>query len=152
MNLAVKDQWWTLDWNRFYIYLQDKYNVTEIYLFIWYIQSNQDLYNFLQKCGYILVFKPVLELKSGKTKGNVDAELVLQAMIDYGTYDKAVIVTGDGDFACLIRYLRKNDKLRRLIVPNINKYSVFLRIEWQWSIDSLTNLKQKLEHKKRGTS
>ncbi len=152
VNLATRDQWWSLDWARFFIYLKEKYQVQEVYLFIGYIQSNQDLYNFLQKCWYILVFKPVLELKSWKTKWNVDAELVLQTMIDYDKYDKAVIVTGDGDFACLVRHLRKNNKLRRLIVPNKDKYSVFLRVEWQWSIDSLTNLRAKLEHKKRDTN
>ena len=152
VNLAIRDQGWSLDWARFFIYLREKYQVEETYLFIGYIQSNQELYNFLQKCWYILVFKPVLELKSWKTKWNVDAELVLQAMIDYDRYEKAVIITGDGDFACLVRHLRKHDKLRRLIVPNKDKYSAFLRIEWQWAIDSLTNLKQKLEHKKRGTS
>jgi uncharacterized LabA/DUF88 family protein len=50
-------------------------------------------------------------------------------MIDYDTYDKAVILTGDGDFACLVRHLRKQGKLRRLIVPNHDKYSVFLKTE-----------------------
>ena len=43
--------------------------------------------------------------REGKPKGNVDAELVLQAMIDYQDYERAVIVTSDGDFACLVRYL-----------------------------------------------
>jgi uncharacterized LabA/DUF88 family protein len=152
VNLAIRDQGWTLDWARLYIYLKEKYQVAEAYLFIGYVQSNQDLYNFLQKSGYILVFKPVLELKSWKTKWNVDAELVLQAMIDYDRYDKAVILTGDGDFACLVRHLRKQGKLRRLIVPNHDKYSVFLKVEWQGAIDSLSNLRNKLEHKKRGTS
>ena len=38
-------------------------------------------------------------------KGNVDAELVLHAAaIEYKNYSKAVIVTSDGDFACLIKF------------------------------------------------
>ncbi|MBI3421291.1 MAG: NYN domain-containing protein [Candidatus Sungbacteria bacterium] len=60
-------------------------------------------------------------------KGNVDAELVLQAMHEYQNYDKAVIVSGDGDFYCLVKYLHERDKLRRLIVPDKYKYSVLLR-------------------------
>jgi hypothetical protein len=51
-----------------------------------------------------------------------------------------------------VRHLRKQGKLRRLIVPNQEKYSVFLKTEWQGSIDSLSNLRNKLEYKKRGTS
>jgi len=41
-------------------------------------------------------------LKNGKVKGNCDAELILQAMIDIDKYEKAVLVSSDGDFACLI--------------------------------------------------
>lgn len=149
INLSVREQGWKLDWKRFFIHLKDKYHIKKAYIFIWFIPTNQDLYSFLQDSGFHLIFKPVLELKSGKTKGNVDAELVLQAMIDYGEYHQAVLVTGDGDFACLVRYLRKNGKLRRLIVPNSQKYSIFLRKEGQWAIDSLSNLREKLEHKKR---
>lgn len=80
----------------------------------------------MQEDGYILIFKPTLILQNGKVKGNVDAELVLHAMIEYDKYDKAVIVTGDGDFACLIKYFIDRDKLMRLIVPNSNGYSALL--------------------------
>ena len=36
----------------------------------------------------------------------LDAELVLHTMIEYPNYEKVVIVSGDGDFHCLIKYLR----------------------------------------------
>jgi uncharacterized LabA/DUF88 family protein len=60
-------------------------------------------------------------------KGNVDAELVLYAMIEYQNYDKAIIVSGDGDFYCLIEYLQKKGRLAYLMIPNPNKYSALLR-------------------------
>jgi uncharacterized LabA/DUF88 family protein len=103
------------------------------------------MYTFFQNCGYILIFKPVLLLKDGQTKGNVDAELVLQSMIDYKKYDKAVIITGDGDFSCLIKYLYKKKKLLRLIVPNKNKYSLFLKKSAREKVDNMTDIKKKLE-------
>ena len=40
----------------------------------------------------------------------------------YNNYDKAVIVTSDGDFACLVQYLDENNKLARIITPT-NFYS-----------------------------
>lgn len=66
--------------------------------------------------------------KGGKThyKGNVDAELVLHAMVEFDNYDKAVIVTGDGDCYCLVEYLVKQNKLLKVIAPN-KKYSSLLR-------------------------
>ena len=47
-------------------------------------------------------------------------------MINYQNYDKAIIVSGDGDFFCLIEYLEKNNKLHRVLAPNRN-YSSLLR-------------------------
>ena len=88
-----------------------------------------------------------MNLKDGKTKWNVDAELVLQSMIDYNKYYKAIVVTWDWDFACLIKHLNKNDKLLTLIVPNENKYSIFLKKTAKERIDSLTNLRERLEYK-----
>lgn len=148
LNLAIQDQGWKLDYKRFQRYLHDKYNVSKAFLFIGYIQKNQEMYIMLQKFGFIIVFKPTLELKDGKVKGNCDAELVLHAMIEYANYDKAIIVTGDGDFYCLVDYLYKKEKLRRLLVPNARKYSKLLKPFAPNKIDFMNNLKHKLEYKK----
>ena len=127
LNLSIRDQGWVLDFGKFKQFLRDKYSVTHAFLFIGYIYENQDLYISLQKDGYILIFKPTLRLPDGRVKGNVDAELVLHAMIEYDNYDKALIVTGDGDFYCLVDYLVKKDKLLKLMVPNRNKFSSLFR-------------------------
>ena len=103
--------------------------MTKAYLFIGQVAGNEALYAFMQESGYILIFKPTFERhESGKVKikGNVDAELVLHAMIQYKNYDKAIIVSGDGDFHCLVEYLEKKNKLCRILVPN-KHYSGLLR-------------------------
>jgi len=146
VNLAIKHQWWKLNWKKLYKHLVKKYKCQKVYIFIWFISKNQSLYTYLQNIWYILIFKPVLELVWWKIKWNVDAELVLQTMIDYNNYSKAVIITWDWDFACLVRHLREQWKLRTLIVPNQNKYSCFLKTEAKWNIDSLTNKRHKLEY------
>ena len=61
------------------------------------------------------------------TKGNVDAELVLHTMIEWKNYEKAIIVSGDGDFHCLVEHLQQNDKLLHLMIPNPRKFSALLR-------------------------
>jgi uncharacterized LabA/DUF88 family protein len=127
LNLAIRDQGWILDFRRFRVYLKEKYSVQKAYLFIGFISNNQDLYNSLQSAGFVLVFKPTLSYKNGKVKGNCDAELVLQAMVDYAQYDKAVIVSGDGDFMCLVDYLKKQNKLHCVLIPNENRYSSLLK-------------------------
>jgi hypothetical protein len=81
LHLGVKSQGWDLDWRKFRQYLRNKYNVVRAYVFIGQLAGNESLYTYLQECGYILVFKPTLELSDGTVKGNVDAELVLHTMI-----------------------------------------------------------------------
>ena len=112
LNLAIRALGWGLDFRKFRIYLKEKYSIRKAYLFMGYIPGNQRLYNFLQENDYILVFKPVLKTRGGKVKGNVDAELVLHTMIQFFNYKKAIIVTGDGDFYCLIDYLNQKNKLQ----------------------------------------
>lgn len=127
VNLAIQDQGWKLNWRRFRVYLSEKYGVTKAYMFLGYLAKNKRLYRRLMNSGYTLVFKPVVQFDGDKVKGNVDAELVLQTMIDYTTYDQAVIITGDGDFYCLVKYLNQQNKLLRLLVPNKFRYSKLLR-------------------------
>jgi uncharacterized LabA/DUF88 family protein len=86
-------------------------------------------------------------LPGGKAKGNVDAELVLHTMIEFPNYDGAVIVSGDGDFHCLIDYLHQQKKLTRLLVPNRAKYSSLLRT-FMPKIAFVSDLRSKLEQRK----
>ena len=148
LNLSIRDQGWVLDFSRFRKYLKDKYNISKVFLFIGYIPQNQTLYTKLQEDGYILVFKPTLTLPDGKVKGNIDAELVLHAMIEFNSYDKALIVTGDGDFFCLIDYLKKQNKLLKLMIPNKRKYSSLFAKLMDYIV-FMNDLRGKLEYRKR---
>jgi len=70
-------------------------------------------------------------------------------MIDYEKYEKAVIVSGDGDFACLVRHLRKQHKLEKVLVPNIAKYSALLKkAAANELLDCMNDLKSKLSYEK----
>ena len=127
VNLAIREQGWRLDLKRFRKYLLERFCIEKAFLFMGYLSRNESFYQSLRRMGYILIFKPTLQLPGGNIKGNVDAELVLHAMIQYPHYTKALIVTGDGDFYCLANYLRKKKKLLRLMVPNRHRYSSLLR-------------------------
>ena len=138
---------WNLDFKKFRQYLTDKFKVKKAFLFIGYIKQNRYLYRSLRRCGYDLVFKPTVKDGRGKPKGNVDAELVLHASaIEYSNFDKAVIVSGDGDFCCLHEYLEKNKKLLRIIIPNTKSESSLLKKFQQYKTFILYE-KSKLELK-----
>jgi uncharacterized LabA/DUF88 family protein len=146
LNLSIREQGWILDFRKFRLYLTRKYDISKAFIFIGYVYENQSLYTNLQKDGYILIFKPTLKLPDGRAKGNVDAELVLHTMIEYDNYDKALIVTGDGDFYCLVEYLIKTEKLLKLMIPNKEKFSSLFR-KMMPHIVFMNNLRNMLEHK-----
>jgi len=149
LNLSIRSLGWHLDFKKFHTYLKEKYGVTKAFLFIGYIDGNNDLYKALQDYGFICIFKPTLTYKTGKTKGNCDAELVLQTMIEFSHYDKAVIVTGDGDFHCLIKHLIQESKLKKLLIPNQKRYSALLKRFSSEFLAFVSDLETKLSYKKR---
>jgi len=148
LHLALKDAGWGIDLKRFRVYLQEKYAVQKAFMFLGFVPEHQDLYQSLQDYGFILIFKPTLELKNGKVKGNCDAELVLQVMIELDDYQKAIIVSGDGDFHCLVKYLAKQNKLEKVLVPTNKNCSVLLRKAAGNKIAIINDLRKRLEYKK----
>jgi len=143
---------WQLDFKKFRIFLADKYRVTNAFLFIGNLPGKEALYTALQKYGYTVILKPTMPYKDkeGKVcvKGNVDTDLVLYAAaIEFSNYDKAVIVTGDGDFLSLCDYLNNKDKLTQILVPNKYSYS-HLFTGYADKIDYVSTKRRLLERKK----
>jgi uncharacterized LabA/DUF88 family protein len=141
LNLGVQKVGWKMDWRKFRQWLKEKYNVTHAYMFIGYMAENESLYELMHEHGYLVVLKPTTEIKApeveGQTdaereaqkptvKGNIDADLVLYAMKEYRNYNKAVIVSGDGDFFGLVEFLAQQNKLEKVLAPN-QRYSTLLR-------------------------
>lgn len=151
LNLSIKDLGWSVDLKKLRIYLKDKYNVQVAYYFIGYIKENENLYNHLRSYGYKLIFKKVSIMPDGKPKGNVDAELVLHTLDKINKYNKAIIVSNDGDFACLVKYLSDKNKLEVVLSPNKNKCSVLLRKATGKRIDFINDKQAKLGLKTKRT-
>jgi uncharacterized LabA/DUF88 family protein len=162
LNVGVQKFGWKMDWAKFRKFLAETYNVTNAYMFIGYVPEFENLYEQLHSAGYMIVLKPTFDMtrprpedtklttetnKSAniksvagdkkdddekKTKGNVDADLVLWVMKELKAYNKAVIVSGDGDFYSLVEYLDQEHKLLKLLTPNAfysnlyNKYDDYI--------------------------
>jgi uncharacterized LabA/DUF88 family protein len=99
---------YTIDYKKFRGWLRQKYAPLNVYLFIGLIPTKIKLYEYLQKCGYIIIFKQTVS-RDGQVKGNCDAELVLKVVSH--VYEKecesCIIITGDGDFGCLVEFLEE---------------------------------------------
>src|SRR5215216_5499705 len=136
LNLGVQKTGWKMNWRRFREWLQQEYGVEKAFMFIGYMPNFEDLYQQMHDHGFLVVLKPTLEMfnapvegapkpdpkklddKKPAVKGNVDAELVLYAVKEMPNYDKAIIVSGDGDFFGLVEYLAEQKKLLNVLTPN----------------------------------
>lgn len=145
LNLGTQKMGWKMDWKKFREWLKVEYNVEKAFMFIGYMPDYEKLYDQLHSQGYLVVLKPTLEMfhteerpetrdqrpeekpEEKKTvKGNIDADLVLYVMKEKKNYQKAIIVSGDGDFYTLIEHLDQQNKLLHLMTPNW-QYSSLLK-------------------------
>jgi uncharacterized LabA/DUF88 family protein len=157
-NLYKGIKGWKLDYKKFLVYLKDKYNVKQAYLHIGFKNQYIDLYTKLQEQGFILNFKPTLQDnkncnnkkdKNYKTsKGNVDVDLAVKTLIWRWKYDKAVIITSDGDFDTLVSFLNNKNKLKIVLSPNKQFCSSLLQIAAESKIDYIENIKDKVREGK----
>jgi len=84
------------------------------------------------------------EKEKKPVKGNIDAELVLWAMKEMSNYDKAIIVSGDGDFYCLVEYLVEKKRLLKLLTPTSHYSSLYNRYDEY--VERLDNSKHELRY------
>jgi len=137
---------------------KDKYNINEDYYFIGYVvERNQDLYNILQKSGFLVVFKEHNENLKGKKKGNVDTDMVFSIMKEIINkedldkpeinFDKIVLVSGDGDYKKLVNFLIERGIFRKILFPNSEFASSLYKSLGSEFFDYLDNpmIKKKIE-------
>jgi uncharacterized LabA/DUF88 family protein len=166
LNLGTQKVGWKMDWRRFRQYLGEEYGVTKAYMFIGHMPEFEDMYLQMHDLGYLVVLKPTQDMTrvrpekpEDKTaepeekkpiKGNIDADLVLWAMKEINNYDKAIIVSGDGDFYGLYEYLEERGKLLHILAPNwqysqlLNKFEKYIV-----RIDKLRRQLAYYDHKKK---
>lgn len=128
LHRASSELGFNIDYKKFRGWLRQKYNIEKAFMFIGLVPSNIKMYEYLQKCGFILIFKETISVGTS-IKGNCDAELVLNSVSDFYTksFDKCLLVTGDGDFACLIDFFQKKNVLAGVLAPNKDKCSFLIR-------------------------
>lgn len=152
LNVGTQKFGWKMNWARFRKFLAEDYGVDKAFMFIGYIPENESLYEQMHDAGFMVVLKqtydmtrvrpedepqkanepPVKEEDKKPIKGNIDADLVLWAMKELSNYDKAIIVSGDGDFFSLVEYLESKKRLLHIMTPSghysqlYNKYEQYV--------------------------
>ena len=122
MGTMSCNPYWEIDLVKFRKYLEDKYKVDEAYYFLGYVQNeNEELYDKIQKAGFILKFREHNPAMLGKKKGNVDSDIIFYVMKKIylkEDFEKIVLVSGDGDYKMLVDFLIEEGKFAMLLFPN----------------------------------
>ncbi len=122
LHLGTKESGWSVDHKKLRIYLRDKYKVDEAYYFLGFVsEGQQDLYDSLQRAGFILSFREHSSALKGNKKGNVDCDIVfgvMKKLVDSEPFEKVFIVSGDGDYKKLVDFLIKKERFGKMLFPN----------------------------------
>ncbi len=118
---------WRIDLARFRVYLEKKYNVSSAYYFLGYVQDmNQELYERIQKAGFVLVFRQHNPAMLGTKKGNVDSDIIfhiMKKMYKKDDFTKIVLVSGDGDYKLLVDFLIEEERFEKILFPDFKRAS-----------------------------
>ncbi len=139
------DPKWKVDLFEFRKYLSKKYNVEKAYYFLGFLdEDNQNLYDEIQESGFIIKFREHNSAMIGKKKGNVDSDIIFDIMrriYQKESFDKIVLVSGDGDYKMLVDFLIMEERLKKILFPNKNFASSLYKKITRVYFDYLINIK-----------
>ena len=115
-------QWvnWPIDYQKFRIYLKDKYKINKAYYFLWFREKENSLYEKLQEAWFILIFNLKWEDLRSSKKWNVDTNIVFNTMKKLIEWEMnwALLISGDGDYKMMVDYLVDKEKFIKVLCPN----------------------------------
>jgi len=152
---------WEIDYSKLLILLRSKFDVTFAYYFLGNIKESSKLYKDLESDGYNLKLKDptkytteeeycpycwkVIAPEFIRYKSDCDSFMTLEVISNMSIYDKAVIITSDGDFSELVKELVRKDKLRLVFAPCREGCSGLLVSAARGRIAFMDDFKTKLE-------
>lgn len=148
LKFGTKMSGWDLDMKSFRSWLRDKYKADKVVIFLGFYEGNKNFYEYLENLGYELYFKPIVKSRDGKIKGNVDGELILYGCCAHFEMQikSFVLVSGDGDYNCLVEFLKKKSVSVEIISPN-KQYLSYLLKKTNARVLILEDFKEKLKTK-----
>src|SRR3989304_6387298 len=117
-----KNLGWQIEFGKLMAYLKNETRLWKVFFYIAFDPENEKqkkFIEFLKTRGFFvrakeikyIKYKPEQEaVKAGFHKGNIDVELVIDAIQNKTRYDTFVLFSGDSDFAPLITYLKNGGK------------------------------------------
>ena len=114
---SAKTLKYKIDFYKFIQFLKSSLEAKRVLYYTGFDPNNKKQTNFLRllgNFGYVLKQKPIKVIKSGGNKidkANVDVELAIDVILSLAKFDRLVLVSGDSDFAYLVKKVKKAGKV-----------------------------------------
>lgn len=148
---SLKDLKWRIDYKKLQQYFTDNSKLVDIYFYYSTKKENSGQSNLLEmlaRKGFQLRVKEVkiIKLKNGEVllKGNCDVELTIDVIDLMPAYDTAILLSGDSDFASLVKYIQKHGKkvvaistrghISKEIIKSVDKFMWFNWFKNYWEL------------------
>lgn len=99
----------------------------------------------IEEFGYTLRLKPIKHLRDFKgrikSKSNCDVDLTLDAIRLEKEYDTFILLSGDGDFEILLRYLREKGK-NIVVIANSDNTARIIKDRYQRNFIDFSRIKE----------
>ena len=144
--VTIKRAWREIDWARFFIYLQNKFQVDIVYYTVWYVPRYKHIYQILIDIWYTMLFKKTLILPDWTIKGNVDIDIAIRSILELKDriVSTAYLVTNDGGYNTLIMTLQNYNVWWCLLTPDWYIASRLLK-RCQVKIINMQDIKSKIQ-------
>src|SRR3989338_10332521 len=103
---GARAEGWLIDLKKLHEYLKRKFNVSKAFFYYGRDSKDPKKEKFLRKLrsfGYILRVKEIKRYGT-KFKANCDVDLTMDVLLKLDKYERAIILSGDGDFLPLIKH------------------------------------------------
>lgn len=148
---SLKDLKWRIDYKKLQEYFTKNSKLVDIYFYYSTKKENSGQANLLEmlaRKGFQLRVKEVkvIKLKNKEIllKGNCDVELTIDMIDLMPAYDTAILLSGDSDFAPLIKYVQKRGKkviavstrghISKEIIQSADKFMWFNWFKDDWEL------------------
>ena len=145
---------WKIDLRKLLGYLKERFGASAVFYYGGIDRKNDaqcGINRKMAKWGYLLRLNPVkyFQNEQGKLyrKADVDSRMTFEIMQKLPQYDRAIVLTGDGDFYWVLEYLLQQ-KDRVWLVANPRKTAKELKKLFGANFANLDSLRSQLEYKK----
>lgn len=143
---------WFVDYEKLRSYFERETSLTFVRFYTGKVGTDEKQERFIKKLealGYIVRAKEVKRIRVGRgayeRKGNLDAELIIDALKYADDYDTCVLMSGDSDFAPLLDELKSRKKW---VIVMSSKHHVARELLERAKYVNLRRLKEELSYKK----